>query len=526
MWDVVKDGGSAPRVFFYPLAICLVVACIALLFHLTHGWRQARRFGARSELSADEAANARVSGLAVQMGVVRPRLLIDNNPMNFDAIVYGSRQLPVLALGRGLVRLARRDDEKSKSAFDVQVAHELAHIRNGDVRWVFIQDGLYKAAVLLLIAQFLWWIYQVYVYAGNAVSQHARATNSEQSILTMPTEFYESFAGYLFINTSIMIITSGLALVVIGFGARSFLRAREFCADLAATDAVGDKAFLDRIADSVAHEPERRSLAWVFLMGFSAHPTNSQRVKIVNGRPLALKPTKPELLWLGYAVGLSFFVLHSTVNLSNIFGGSSDQHLYVLILGPFLAFWLTVICLVAVRWAISTILLGGRMSELVVGAAMNALVVAGGMILGVTLNPARVANVLQFGYIGNMFLLDHLNGAIVLAISAFVLMLALTLVSYFTLHGDRIRPIRSWHWVLVSYLSFVCINSTGFFLLSPFIVLGQSVDRRSFEIGAGIAAVLSGAALLALIRRLCRNPGRISRRSEQSYAPWVYAESF
>jgi Zn-dependent protease with chaperone function len=185
---------------------------VALLFFLAHPRRQKLAFGAAEILAPGSHAANRVSEIAELFRISSPVCLVDSDIHHVDALAFGISGRRTILMGRGLLLLL----VKRPNEFDVRLAHEIAHIKNGDVDLGYIALGMVTATKILFACLGI-------VLAISFGILSLGHFDSRFAIFVVIRDI-----GALILAT---ILFAGLILPEY----RSFLRSREFYADIAAS---------------------------------------------------------------------------------------------------------------------------------------------------------------------------------------------------------------------------------------------------------------------------------------------------
>ncbi|MDO6967122.1 M48 family metalloprotease [Rhizobium alvei] len=269
----------------------LAISIGALFYYAIHPIFRERSFGPSEEVVNSDPIEVRVSYICDRLALQTPRLLIDADIRNRNAIVFGCRSKTIL-MGRGLrYLLAARPDE-----FDVRIAHELGHLKNGDVSITFLARGLIlSAAVYLTLSFFI----IIYFDLAEAAEIWREWTNGGASTLSILAAWSGYFKEIVIFRLGDVLKPLLLASILFAYH-QSFLRLREYYADQVAAAFSGDLAAKAAIGPEPLSPSVRKNLS----LPLDAHPTNSRRIFAIDSPATLFRPSVIDLLLFGCVMGL------------------------------------------------------------------------------------------------------------------------------------------------------------------------------------------------------------------------------
>ncbi|MCS3763175.1 M48 family metalloprotease [Bradyrhizobium centrosematis] len=313
------------------LAVLSLLVLTTALFYLTHPLRQARAFGDSESLDASSSAARRVSEIAIAANISPPSIVMDKDLHHVDALAFGLPGSRTILMGRGLLLLlAKRPNE-----FDVRLAHEIAHIKNGDVDFGFLAQAVVKATkVLLFLLLFLWlfcfcfWSYKRWDAFGPFFSAGYP--------LSSFTSYYRRLASG-FVGRGAIVFLFGMTffLLLVVTEYRSFLRSREHYADVFASHMISLPAF----ASAFSRIPSQPN---VFLDLYSAHPAPQDRTDVARSPMRVFVPRLTYFVYLGSLCGVIFaFISYFSALAANLSAAFdvSDAHSYMDAMGNAILRW-------------------------------------------------------------------------------------------------------------------------------------------------------------------------------------------
>lgn len=252
----------------------LVLATVATTLLVALARRRAETVGGVVGLKGAEAVRQRIDVIADRLGV---RGLVEVRVMALDRraaghVRAGRSSRPLVVLSGGLLHTFRT----SPDAFNAIVAHEFAHVRNGDALPTAVADAAWRVTLVMGFAPAL-----AFLFLGEDWFRRA------------------GFAGLM------------LLMLLVRW---SVLRSRELWADVRAGEA-GFGADLH----SLLSTSTRRAAWWRTLSSLSHHPARRARLAALRGADLtvyAIPAGGVLLAGLSFGVSLSVF----TTMLSNVAG--------------------------------------------------------------------------------------------------------------------------------------------------------------------------------------------------------------
>jgi hypothetical protein len=259
---------------------------VALLFFLAHPRRQKLAFGAAEILAPGSHAANRVSEIAELFRISSPVCLVDSDIHHVDALAFGISGRRTILMGRGLLLLL----VKRPNEFDVRLAHEIAHIKNGDVDLGYIALGMVTATKILFACLGI-------VLAISFGILSLGHFDSRFAIFVVIRDI-----GALILAT---ILFAGLILPEY----RSFLRSREFYADIAASHLFSSASLCTALGEPHSSRDFFRDI-------YSAHPDAKTRLLVAQNPIQVLEPKIPYFAFIGLLCGAIFAIMNSFLSLT------------------------------------------------------------------------------------------------------------------------------------------------------------------------------------------------------------------
>lgn len=286
------------------------VLSLTVTFYIFHPWRQSRAFGAAELLDNDSATAQRISELATKIGISPPRLLVDKNILHVDAIAFGFVGRRTVLLGRGLQLLRA----KRPSEFDVRIAHELAHIKNRDIDFGYVAQAMVDATKVLMSLCLLAWCVTFIQSSLHTWTLWKPYLSLGYTWFYLAKLFGALSWHFITLNSLTLFWTLPIWAVLIVLEHRSFLRSREFYADIAACNSISVAALASAV--------RQRSLGGsnVFYELFSAHPTPNARLEVSSNPGTVIVPRPTYIMFFGYVCGtVEALVVHYGETLATAF---------------------------------------------------------------------------------------------------------------------------------------------------------------------------------------------------------------
>jgi len=264
--------------------LLLLAGTSVALFRGTPWWiRRRRRLIALTDAQAPDLP-ATIVRLSRQARLPRvPLVLWSPLGTSVNALAFGSRSHPVVALSGGTVKAFKADP----SAFEAVVLHELAHLRNGDVSQTYFGIALTISWLLIAVVPYV-------VYLGSKIHLGALGFSGEM-------------------------ILRAVAILLCVFGLlRGFLRARELHADARAMSWGASNATLQRL---LAADPPGQSGGGALRAIFATHPSNAERRATMDAPERLLRMGVWEAAGTGLAASLAIRSLYTLLRgFSRAFG--------------------------------------------------------------------------------------------------------------------------------------------------------------------------------------------------------------
>jgi hypothetical protein len=284
--------------------------------YLIHPWLRARSFGRTRILDPASLAAQRISTVAQVIGISTPRLLIDEDIHHIDALAFGLPKRRNLLLGRGLLFL----HAKRPSEFDARVAHEIAHIRNGDVDLGFIGRAMTQTTKVLLAIILLVWL----VPLGPSTLHSWHTSFAFGDTFASFLRGYIPALGWFFAYyavTILWVIIFWVLLVSIEY--RSFLRSREHYADIVASS-VTSLTDLETALGNPSHEPKVSFRKW-----YAAHPSQISRIQVAADPTRVVQPQLAYLAFFGFLGGVfNALILFTLKEISDVFSAINTSDIF------------------------------------------------------------------------------------------------------------------------------------------------------------------------------------------------------
>jgi hypothetical protein len=267
-------------------AALLIAACL----YLVHPLLRVRKFGKTKTLDSTSLPASQIAKIAKAIGVASPQVVVDADIHHVDALAFGLPGKRCLLLGRGLLLLFL----KRPREFDLRIAHELAHIKSGDVDLGYIARAMTHATKIILSSCLLVWLLS---FARWTWQQWTIAVTAGSNLTTF-LNWYLPAAGW---NLSYSAITLLWVLcfwwALISVEYRSFLRSREYYADVLATG-------MTSIANLATAVGNSRGNALAFREVLAAHPSPSSRLEIATHPERLVQPRLPYFSFIGFVCGV------------------------------------------------------------------------------------------------------------------------------------------------------------------------------------------------------------------------------
>lgn len=415
----------------------LLLWALAVATYLVHPVIARWDFGGRLRaIAPDDALAATIETMVRERAMQGVAVLVDDDILNVDAIAFGLPGFRKLAIGKGYRLLLSKDPEQ----FRARIAHELSHIRNGDIDAAFLERGLLISFLLVSL--------------GTA-SYYTASAN-------VPTPANDIDSVRLVISEALTLLVPTLWFAILWFQHRASVRSREFLADA--------EAIIWTSGDDL-----RRSLGmpamvrWIAYLQnvIRAHPSVADRTKSSVSPGSAGMPRWRLFFALGYLYGGFLSVSVQLITDANFRNGNFQpavataddlrDTMLVILNSPDMSF-VYVFCMLLGTLALPAILLvciRNAGQRLVVRQSFPMFLAAGvafslafgvGETCGYLFNPSTVAMAIVGGYPAiNPWVMI---GPIIYGGALFLFLVAVFPLVAFILRGRRRRSVSTLEWLL------------------------------------------------------------------------------
>jgi hypothetical protein len=529
-----QDATEASGALISGLIMVAVGGLIATLLFLIHPFTQTTRLRLSSELDKNSSVNETVRRLSNELGISSPRVLIDDDITNGDAVAFGFARFRTVGLGKGSLILA----VKRPLEFHARLAHELGHFKNGDVVYAFFARAIIQSLSICVGIVFFIITMKSILFAAELYR-------------TLGADFGDSDSKGRFFHSVIITVLYRLAysLVYFVFGLilwgivlflehRSFLRNRELLADAQAAACVGENA----LRSALGRRAQGRRFEWLgpIYAPFDAHPQLEERRSLTEFPERIGVPSFTWLFGFGYLCAAMLYVVGDildTVGLaSNDAFAPSKTHnsgdAFILILNTHPIVGIVLLAIMSVLPGVLMFCILAAIARLAIVDAIEPVRKRGiwfckrfleglsfgvGFVCGQVINPVT-AYTQWFDYnlslVFNRFTIVVLTTIIVLYVSFSLIVLTIT---GWLVTGSRDRRINSFQWIV---LFFLIENTTiGITFGCAFIILPslQWTGFSSFNMIVWIAIYL--IALIGFTKYL-----RGGRAAKSNLASWLFAD--
>jgi Zn-dependent protease with chaperone function len=256
----------------------------ALVYAMFASIKIRRRDGGSLQPREDDTLSIRVRELSERLGISSPAIFIANKGFDQSAQAFGFFK-SALRLGRGMRALL----QVNKPVFDSILMHELAHIKNMDVRKAYVTRGLIKI-YCLLIGIILFVLHGVVVF--NALHEHWCSNGISYCVTAVARILSGNTLAYV------------PMLIVVAICYALFIRLREYQADYTAS-LHGAKNELIKIFDRAQQIPTGLMIRALL----SLHPSPKQRKRALERPSTIFKATR----WMSFVAGCLLAIIQQCV---------------------------------------------------------------------------------------------------------------------------------------------------------------------------------------------------------------------
>lgn len=529
----------------YGLAILSVLTTVLFIYHSR---RQRIVFGAYQELGMHSRARDAIQDLSNRADVKIDLLLHDRDIHNTDAVAFGFRGSRTILMGQGVLLLCLR----RPSNFMARIAHELAHFKNGDVKYAFISRSLLQANLVLMGIVILWLL----IHPARVVLMQYDLFTSPMGVPGATPKLFLSMHGLRWARYWSDQATGALVITIPVFAFwtlllfleyRSLLRTREILADARAARWVGEDALMEAL--SGRKPPPAPSLRDRLYEMFSAHPLVSRRMNATLRPQEVLDPSFLRFLFLGYVFCLANYLISNVADvlaiLSPVYrdlikqGDGMRAALSVLLFEQPIASIIYLVVLFAFSTSymiiVATLLRSGLTQKIAgrphwkwfLTTVIQISLVAAGNVAGDAFHPygqtaqlQLASNVMLGQSVGKLFfnpidMQDILNQAQMCGI-LFGTATLFWLEAGFILRGSRSKAIKAWQWGTLMVFTFLSVFQPAAILWS--IRNYPDFANPMFFIMGTVQTFLYLAITLTIARIM-----RGRRRTEEQSPSWLLA---
>jgi Zn-dependent protease with chaperone function len=510
----ISSQAVAPQTLLGGLYGVLISLGLACVFYLLHPVLRKRSFGRARQLASEEPLAQRVKFLSKRIGIDIPELLVDQNIWNCDALTFGSSRKKYILLGRGLSLLLQK---KPKEA-DVRLAHEIGHIKNGDIGITFFAQALIASSACLLGAAVLHYVsINTYMYYNGWLHWKAAGFDVWAFLSAQGAQLKIVFT---FVLVYFLKLISWAAFLYVEN--KRFLRVRELYADNISVMVVG--------AEQVVAVFKRQREASFIARLLSAHPNPDVRRAIVEAPIRLIEPRLGSLFFTGYIVGVAFFTLSTLRDLPSSAASSLLEFLRDVISLPNLAVMFVVISFLLIPLAIALgsvvfrfaccISLRSDNKLITWGRAVaGSLAIAVGAGVGGDVNPQRIDFILFGGWSAISLLLPRADGLLSLIILTVIIFVGISISALYMhrfFRAERAVPPSRIAWFGLGFFVYaVLAQGFGMFLL---VITTPNISAQVILLGLGMCLFYFLMGYLISRRTLS-----IAWFRNEALAPWLFA---
>jgi Zn-dependent protease with chaperone function len=502
---------------------------LAFIIYFFHPIHCRLRFGVVRRLQPGDPIAVEISSIARKMGISRLRIFIDADIYNTDAIAFGLPLRRSIAIGRGMSLLCFKHPDR----FEARIAHELGHIRNGDIDIAFLEYGLVSSTMLFMICVFFYWTsnFLVYMY-GNVYG------------FSLESIYYYV---QLFIRNGLALAASMVAwIAIVWLEHRAFVRSREYLADAEAAFIASPEVVTQTLQSASTRSASPLSIGRVLAI-LGAHPSHSERRKSLLNLSNVGRPGPGTFFMIGALLSLGAslisvvtgaFSVDDQVEAIAVNGAadvakiidltfSNSDYAFLIVLTT-LMYDVIVVCIILMlcRIFIQSLILAESAIKYYLYSFLCSIGYAAGYVFGDTFDPFYIYNNFRGAWANPAI---HLNYDLAVstskeAIGLFFAMILLRPICRLLITGTRRRRVRTIEWLLFSFL---LMMMGGQLALAAFVLLDDVVDMGRTLGSVNRAALYGGAILWSTLFFLSfvtirRGFWLRNSRGDFVFSPWLF----
>ena len=300
---VVSDLSA--NLYSLPLFICFVT-----LFYALHPLLMKRRLGKAVLLDPDSALGVICREMAETAGLKRARFLITKDMLEQGANAFGLPFRRYIYLAGGMKVVAAKAPDLARAV----VAHEIGHLRHGDVDLGFLARAVIQAMAVVSVVTVSIVLAGYYSFLTGPLATRSfgymwRAIVAGSMPITQAIGYSWGWVqGYNF--PLAFVVLSFLFFIVLTWGEyAALLRSRELYADITAARWVGPET-VGRLFKNDGRTDRREWIRWAAaLLRFHPHPTDRAKALLEPWR--VVRPRLIEAFAAGF-IGGTFYCYLST----------------------------------------------------------------------------------------------------------------------------------------------------------------------------------------------------------------------
>ncbi|OBZ94329.1 hypothetical protein ADU59_16760 [Pararhizobium polonicum] len=494
----------------------------AFALYLVHPYFEKRSFGEMQEVASESPLFQRAKEISVRLGVEMPRLLMDRDIANGDAVAMGLPGKKTILMGRGLLLLFIKRPED----FDAIIAHELGHIKNKDVAVAFFARALIVVSFVFLSAAIILYFSQL---INIFVRIWPKWPGGHESIVEFATVRF----GWIGFNLMMLAVLAGKTLfwvVILRIQYGAFLRVRESYADITAASIVGPQPMKGLLAGGLTSEAAKKESRSFQI--FSVHPNLKERIRAVGNPLMVLRPGIFRLGWNGYMIGLGASVVESIDHIPEVDANTMEEALNSMFTDAitfFLLLFFTIIIFATILSIMSMLInlsVWFNLSDIPTFHKTRILIIGivgfiCGLELALSVNPQSIHDIVNsLGDLDAILLdsADMIVGIFFVGI-AFVGWLLVSVVVWRLITSSRSNAPGRFRWVAISLLIFFALE---YIFGIAGVVTDQAIVRRGDAVSTSLILLSIAFAFWFAAYLVARRSFSLRFQPASEKANWVF----
>jgi Zn-dependent protease with chaperone function len=296
--------------FDFLLIGMLAFVTTAAIFYLLHPVAVRRHFGLSKPLDSQSKLGQCCAETAQTAKLATTQFLVTSDIRQQDAIAFGFPGRRRICCGGGMRLVAAKDVDLSRAV----IAHELGHLRHGDIDLSYLSRGIVGATFWLAVVTVVIYVLGLVAHLDTPLAKRSlmatwNSLTHGNTTLARAAANFQSFLASYGVSPVFLLANVAFFFVVIYLEYAAVLRSREHYADVYAQAIAGEGP----VRALLRGRSTRWSRLWRFLR---LHPDFASRLTVIEQPWLVLKPFAVQAMASGYIAGL--FIAYLTTYTTDV----------------------------------------------------------------------------------------------------------------------------------------------------------------------------------------------------------------